>query len=90
MIRATRLHGNVPEYVIFFAVCLTTISVTQTTASNKELERMWKEAVVAQFKVRYYYPGICLEGLRKNTKSLIYDARLWAEMVIDGLSFPAP
>jgi hypothetical protein len=28
---------------------------------------MWKEAVVAELR---YYPGVCLEGLRKTTKSL--------------------
>jgi hypothetical protein len=33
---------------------------------KNELERIWKEVVVA--RTRYYYPGICLEGLRKTTK----------------------
>jgi hypothetical protein len=33
---------------------------------NGKLERIWKEAVVACFKV--LSPGICLEGLRKTTK----------------------
>jgi hypothetical protein len=37
---------------------------------NNELERMWKEAVVAQ-----YYPGICLEGMRKTMKNLIEDSQ---------------
>jgi hypothetical protein len=30
-----------------------------------ELERLLKEAVMAQLK---YYPGICEEGLRRNMK----------------------
>jgi hypothetical protein len=34
---------------------------------NDELERMWKEAAVAQFKV---LPGISLEGLRKTLEKL--------------------
>jgi hypothetical protein len=37
-----------------------------------ELERMWKEAVVAQLR---YYPGNCLEGLRKTTNDLSQDSR---------------
>jgi hypothetical protein len=32
---------------------------------NNELERTWEETVVAYLR---YYPGICLEGLRKTTK----------------------
>jgi hypothetical protein len=35
---------------------------------NDEQERMWKEAVMAQFF--RFYPGICLEGPRKATKTL--------------------
>jgi hypothetical protein len=31
------------------------------------LERIWKRGVVAE---SIYYPGICLEGLRKSTKTL--------------------
>jgi hypothetical protein len=31
-----------------------------------ELERVWKEAVLAQLR---YCPGICLERLRKTTKT---------------------
>jgi hypothetical protein len=34
----------------------------------------WKEGVAAQYKVGYY-PGFCLEGLRKITKSLRRDGR---------------
>jgi hypothetical protein len=37
---------------------------------NDELERMWKEAVVAYLK---YYPGIRLEGPRKTTKNFSQD-----------------
>jgi hypothetical protein len=44
---------------------------------NNELERMWKEAVVAQLR---YYPGICLEGLRKTTKTSVRIAGLRAEI----------
>jgi hypothetical protein len=40
------------------------------TESN-ELERMWKEAVVANLS---YYPGICLEALGKTTKNLSQDS----------------
>jgi hypothetical protein len=32
---------------------------------NNKLEGIWKEAVVAKTR---YYPGICLEGLRKTTE----------------------
>jgi hypothetical protein len=38
---------------------------------NDELERIWKEAVVAHLR---YYPGICLMGLRKTMKTLSYDS----------------
>jgi hypothetical protein len=34
---------------------------------NNELERMWKETVVAYLK---YYPDICLEGLGKTSETL--------------------
>ena len=36
---------------------------------NNELERMWNETVFAYLD---HYPEICLEGLRKTTKSLRY------------------
>jgi hypothetical protein len=35
---------------------------------NNELERIWKEAVVAYRKCD---PGVCLDGLRKITKTSI-------------------
>jgi hypothetical protein len=35
---------------------------------SNELERIWKEAVVACSR---HYPGICLEGLKKIMKTLI-------------------
>jgi hypothetical protein len=35
---------------------------------NDELEKLWKEAVVALFKMTFL--RICLEGLRKTTKNL--------------------
>jgi hypothetical protein len=41
---------------------------------NDELERMWKETVVAKFK-EGYYPSICLEGLTKPAKNLSQDSR---------------
>jgi hypothetical protein len=36
-----------------------------------ELEGIWKEAVAAKSR---YYPGICLEGLRKTTKTAMMTA----------------
>jgi len=36
---------------------------------NNELERMWNETV---FAYSDHYPEICLEGLRKTTKTLRY------------------
>jgi hypothetical protein len=38
---------------------------------NDEMERKWKEAVVAYFR---YKPGICLDGLRETTKTLSQDS----------------
>jgi hypothetical protein len=35
---------------------------------NNELERIWKEMVVAKWS---YYTGICLEGQRKITNTII-------------------
>jgi hypothetical protein len=40
---------------------------------NIELKWVWKEAVRALFLK--YYPGICVEGLRENTKTLGQDIR---------------
>jgi hypothetical protein len=34
---------------------------------NDELERTWKEAIVARLR---YFPRMCLRGLRKSTKDL--------------------
>jgi hypothetical protein len=34
---------------------------------SDDLERIWKEAAMAYSK---YYPGICLDGLRKTTENL--------------------
>jgi hypothetical protein len=39
---------------------------------NNELERIWKEAVVANFR---YYPGVRLDGLRKPRKYFSQDKR---------------
>jgi hypothetical protein len=39
-----------------------------------ELGNVWKEAVLAYFKVPYY-PGICLEGMRKAAKDLVSTVR---------------
>jgi hypothetical protein len=37
-----------------------------------EFERKWKEEVMVYLR---YCPGICLEGLRKNTEILKKDSR---------------
>jgi hypothetical protein len=42
-----------------------------------ELERIRKKAVMAYLK---YYPGICLEGLRKMTKTSVRIAGLRKEI----------
>jgi hypothetical protein len=39
---------------------------------NNELEKIRKEAVVAQFR---YYPSICMDALRKTTKDLSQESR---------------
>jgi hypothetical protein len=39
---------------------------------NNELERMWKEVVIAYLR---YYPGICLEELRKTTERHCQDSQ---------------
>jgi hypothetical protein len=36
------------------------------------LDRVWKEAILVYSR---YYPGICLNGLRQNTKFLSHDRR---------------
>jgi hypothetical protein len=38
---------------------------------NNGLERIWKEEVVVNLR---YYPGICLEELRKITRNLRQDS----------------
>jgi hypothetical protein len=45
---------------------------------NNELERTWQEAVMACLR---YYPDICLEGLRKSTKTSVRISRLPAEIL---------
>jgi hypothetical protein len=47
------------------------IEITQHQMID-ELERLWKEIVMAYLR---HYPGICLEGLRKKTKNLTQDSR---------------
>jgi hypothetical protein len=37
---------------------------------NDELERIWREAIVTKFR---YYPGTCLEGLRKTSKGFNHE-----------------
>jgi hypothetical protein len=39
---------------------------------NDESERMYKEAIVPNFR---YYRGICLEVVRKSTKNFSHDGR---------------
>jgi hypothetical protein len=45
--------------------------------TNDELERVWKEAIMAQSR---YYPRICLEVMRETTKNLVQDAGVPAEI----------
>jgi len=39
---------------------------------NNGLERIWKDADMSNLR---YYPGICLEKLRKATEILSHDSR---------------
>jgi hypothetical protein len=39
-----------------------------------ELKRIWKEVIMDYSR---YYPGICLEGLRKTTKTSVRPAGVW-------------
>jgi hypothetical protein len=39
---------------------------------NDELEKMWKEVVMAILR---YYPGICLDGWQKTMKTLNPDSQ---------------
>jgi hypothetical protein len=48
------------------------IASNKRMIANNELERMWKEAVVAYLR---HCPGICLERLRKTTKTFSQDRR---------------
>jgi hypothetical protein len=41
---------------------------------NDEFKRMWKEGVKA------YYPGKCMETLRKTTKTSVRIADLWVDI----------
>jgi hypothetical protein len=52
-------------------------SVTYFTTMDDELERIWKEAVVARSR---YHSGICLVGLRKPTINFNHDSRCPAEI----------
>jgi hypothetical protein len=62
---------------LFRALSKDVFSIQQHSASHgtmtndDELERIWKEAVVAYSK---YYPGICLQGLGKTTRNLGLDS----------------
>jgi hypothetical protein len=38
---------------------------------DDELKRIWKEVVVAELR---YYPGICMEGMRKTMKNYGQDS----------------
>jgi hypothetical protein len=54
---------------------------------HDEMWRIWKEAVVTSSG---HYPGICLEGLRKTTKTSIRTAGVLAEIRIERLSSTSP
>jgi hypothetical protein len=47
-----------------------------------ELERIWREAVMAYSR---YYPSICLEGLRETTKTSVRIPGVPAEIQIKPL-----
>jgi hypothetical protein len=44
---------------------------------NNELEKLWKEAVVAKFKVQFRHMH---EGTEKNRKNLVRIAGIWVEI----------
>lgn len=59
--------------------CFTAPSVSRlhdVESCNDELERIWKDAVVAQLR---YNAGICLEGLRKSMKTSLRVADVLAD-----------
>jgi hypothetical protein len=46
------------------------VALNEMLIGCNEMERMWKEKSWHNLR---YYPGICLEGLRKTTKNLGQD-----------------
>jgi hypothetical protein len=58
--------------ICFLVLCLTTLFQSNGWMKmNGELERMWKETIVALFL--RYYPSICLKGLRNATNNFTQD-----------------
>jgi hypothetical protein len=43
---------------------------------------IWKEALTA---LSMYYSGVCMEGLRKTTKTSIRKCGIWADIRTDNL-----
>jgi hypothetical protein len=75
---------NHMQSLFFLTVHLTTLSVAPTIyrrmtgwLTNNELERIWKEATVVQFK---YYPGAFPEGQIKTSKTSVRVAGLPAKI----------
>jgi hypothetical protein len=58
---------NHKRWGVYFIGYLMMFSVSDGRMIDEELERNNKEAVMAQLG---YYPGICLEGLSKTTKTV--------------------
>jgi len=69
---------NTVEGYIFYILFKNNLSVSQNIASNvkktvnKEFSRMYKDPVVAYFKVIF---AICLQELIKYTEDFVLDAR---------------
>jgi hypothetical protein len=56
------------------------------SAVLEQSERIWEEVMVAYSR---YYPGICLEGLRKTTKTSVRIAGVPSEVQTKSLSIKA-
>jgi hypothetical protein len=60
-------------YLATLSIALNYIASNSKMVVNKESERVWKKAAVTT--VFKYYPGICLEELKKATTNLNQDNR---------------